>query len=121
MMPTVPGGSLLRVDALAGGPRRGELVAFVPTAGPLLCCHRAIATREDGAVLTQGDKHQAPDGWLRNDQVVGVVRSFRLGGKQFDLDRDPSVRPSRYRVERQRLTRMYERALSRLRVPVTGA
>lgn len=112
MAKAVPGGSTLRVSPLGRAPRVGELIAFVPTDGPLLCCHRAVATRPDGAVLTQGDRHAAPDGWATPDQVIGVVDSFRLGGREYDLTQG-DAQPSRYRIERQRLSRVLDRLLDR--------
>ncbi len=112
MARAVPGGSTVRVSPLARAPRVGELVAFVPASGPLLCCHRAVATRPDGAVLTQGDRHTAPDGWASADQVIGVVDSFRLGGREYDLTQG-DARPSRYRIERQRLSRVIDRLFDR--------
>lgn len=114
MEPTVPGGSVLRIEALRGAPAIDELIAFVPDRGDLLCCHRVVALDERGQVLTQGDRHQAPDGFARLEQVVGIVRSFALGGRDYRLGPElPRPRPSAFRVQRQRLTRL----VRRLRAP----
>jgi len=111
MEPTVPGGSLLRIEPMTQAPSRGELIAFVPDRGALLCCHRVVA--HDGArVVTQGDRHGAPDPSAPHDRIIGVVRSFTLGGRAYALGPDaPRPRPSLYRRQRQRIAR----ALRRLR------
>lgn len=110
MEPTVPGGSVLRVTPLAAPLAVGELVAFVPARGPLVCCHRVVAIDADGRVLTQGDRHRVSDGYAPPEHVVGVVRSFELGGRTYPLAQDrPRPRPSAYRVQRQRVARLIRR------------
>jgi hypothetical protein len=110
MEPTVPGGSVLRVERLAGTLAVDELVAFVPDRGALLCCHRVVAIDQRGHVLTQGDRHRVADGFARPDQVIGVVRSFELGGKTYAAGpHQPRPRPSLYRLQRQRLVRLLRR------------
>jgi hypothetical protein len=111
MEPTVPGGSTLRIEPLHGVPAVGELVAFVSERGALLYCHRVIAVDEGtGQVTTQGDRHSQPDGLARLDQIVGIVRSFSLGGRIYSVSPDmPRPRPSAYRVQRQRLVRLMHR------------
>lgn len=111
MEPTVPSGSTLRIEPLHGVPAVGELVAFVSEHGAPLYCHRVISVDErDGAVMTQGDHHALPDGLARFDQIVGVVRSFSLGGRAYSLGPElPRPRPSVYRVQRQRVARLMHR------------
>ena len=114
MEPTVPGGSTLRIEALTGAPAIDELIAFVPDRGEMLCCHRVVALDATGDVLTQGDRLKSPDGFARPDQIIGVVRSFALGGREYPLSPElPRPRPSAYRAQRQRLSRL----LRRLRAP----
>jgi hypothetical protein len=110
MEPTVPGGSVLCIEPLRGAPAIDELIVFVPDRGELLCCHRVIARDERGHFLTQGDRHSAPDGFARPDQVVGVVRSFALGGRDYRVGANlPRPRPSAYRMQRQRFVRLMRR------------
>lgn len=111
MEPTVPGGSTLRIEPLRGVPAIGELVAFVSERGALLYCHRVIAVDDrSGQVTTQGDRHAQPDGVARLDQIVGIVRSFSLGGRAYSVSPEmPRPRPSAYRVQRQRLVRLVRR------------
>lgn len=110
MEPTVPGGSVLRVEPIADAPALDELVAFVPDRGALLCCHRVVAIDARGHLLTQGDHHSAPDGFARPDQIIGVVRSFELGGRAYPVaPQQPRPKPSLYRMQRQRLVRFVRR------------
>jgi hypothetical protein len=110
MEPTVPGGSALHIEPLYGAPAVDELVAFVPDRGALVCCHRVVAIDGRGHVLTQGDRHRAADGFARPDQLVGVVRSFELGGRAYAVAPQlPRPRPSKYRMQRQRLVRLLRR------------
>jgi hypothetical protein len=110
MEPTVPGGSVLKVERISGSPAIDELVAFVPDRGALLCCHRVVGLDDAGRVLTRGDRHRSSDGFARPDQIVGVVRSFALGGREYALGPQlPRPRPSRYRAQRQRLARLLRR------------
>jgi len=113
MEPTVPGGSALHIEPLSGTPAVDELIAFVPDCGVLLCCHRVVAIDDRGRVLTQGDRHRAPDGFARPDQLIGIVRSFELGGRAYAVSPQlPRPRPSKYRMQRERFVCV----LRRLRV-----
>lgn len=110
MEPTVPGGSVLRVEPLVGLPAPGELIAFVPQRGPFLCCHRVIAHDGTREVVTQGDRHGATDASSPHERIVGVVRSFTLGGRAYAVGPElPRPRPSLYRRQRQRLVRLVRR------------
>jgi hypothetical protein len=110
MEPTVPGGSVLRVEPLFGLPAPGELIAFVPQRGALLCCHRVVARDGASHVVTQGDRHGAPDASSPLERIVGVVRSFTLGGRAYAVGPElPRPRPSLYRRQRQRLVRLVRR------------
>jgi hypothetical protein len=110
MEPTVPGGSVLSIEPLHGAPAIDDLIVFVPEHGELLCCHRVIAQDERGHILTQGDRHKTPDGFARPDQIIGVVRSFELGGRNYRLGPElPRPRPTAYRMQRQRLVRLLRR------------
>jgi hypothetical protein len=110
MEPTLPGGSVVRIEPLTGAPAHGELVALVPEGGALLCCHRVVALDERGYVLTQGDRLGAPDGFAAPDRLIGVVRSFTLGGRAYAVGPQlPRPRPSFYRIQRQRLSRALRR------------
>jgi hypothetical protein len=111
MAPTVPGGSVLRVEPLVGAPAVGELLAFVPPEGTLLCCHRVLALDAAGRALTQGDAHAAPDGYCEPSCFVGRVRTFMLGGRTYDAS--AQLRPSAYRVTRARLARALARIAPR--------
>lgn len=115
MEPTVPGGSTLRIEPLRGVPVIGELVAFVSERGALLYCHRVVAVDDrSGQITTQGDRHAQPDGLARLDQIVGIVRSFSLGGRAYSVGPElPRPRPSAYRVQRQRLVRLMHRLRAR--------
>jgi len=109
MEPTVPGGSFLSIEPLCGAPAIDELIVFVQDRGELLCCHRVIA-RDERGYLTQGDRHKAPDGFARPEQIVGVVRRFALGGRDYRVGPGlPRPRPSAYRMQRQRLVRLMRR------------
>jgi hypothetical protein len=110
MEPTLPGGSVVRIEPLTGAPAHGELVALVPEGGALLCCHRVVAFDERGYVLTQGDRTGVPDGYAATDRLIGVVRSFTLGGRAYAVGPLlPRPRPSFYRIQRQRLARALRR------------
>jgi hypothetical protein len=110
MEPTVPGGSVLSIEPLRGPLCSEELIAFVPLKGVLLCCHRVVALDPEGSVRTQGDGRTTPDDAIVPEQVIGVVRSFVLGGRAYMLS--PGARwprPSAYRIQRQRATRLWRR------------
>lgn len=110
MEPTVPGGSVLRIEPLRGAPIVDELVAFVAGRGALLTCHRVVAIDERGQLLTQGDRHRVPDGFVHPDKVIGIARSFKLGGRVYSVGPQlPRPRPSAYRAQRQRLARLLRR------------
>jgi hypothetical protein len=114
MEPTVPGGSLLRIERLTSSPVVDELVAFVPDGGALFVCHRVVAVDDRGQVLTQGDRHPRPDGFSAPGRIVGVVRAFTLGGRLYAVG--PALsrpRPSAYRVQRQRVVRLIRRLRAR--------
>jgi hypothetical protein len=110
MEPTVPGGSFLRIEPLRGAPPVDELIAFVPPRGVLVCCHRVVALEHEGCVRTQGDRRTTPDDWIPCDQIVGVVRCFKLGGQTYKLSPGSKrPRPSSYRAQCQRLERLWRR------------
>jgi hypothetical protein len=110
MEPTVPGGSVLRIEPVQSSPVVDELVAFVSHRGALLTCHRVVAIDERGQLLTQGDRHRVPDGFVRPDQVIGIARSFKLGGRAYSVAPHlPRPRPSLYRAQRQRFVRLLRR------------
>jgi hypothetical protein len=110
MAPTVPTGSVLRIEPLRGPLRSDELIVFVPRQGVLLCCHRVVALGPEGTVRTQGDGRTTPDDAIGPERIVGVVRSFVLGGRAYALS--PGARwprPSAYRIQRQRVSRLLRR------------
>jgi hypothetical protein len=118
MAPSVPGGSVMHVEPLASPPAVGELLAFVPESGALLCCHRVIALDSRGRALTQGDAHAMPDGYCEPICFVGRVRTFTLGGRTYDAA--AQQRPSTYRVARARFGRAIARARARIAQPLAS-
>jgi hypothetical protein len=111
MHPAIPGGSRLAVEPLPPVLALGDLLAFVQSSRAVVCCHRVIALRADGAALTQGDNNRATDGWIEPARHVGVVRRFRTGGRWYHACE--GERPTGYRRLRQRADRAARRLLGR--------
>jgi len=73
-----------------------------------------VALDANGSVLTQGDRHRAPDGFVSPEHIIGVVHSFELGGRTYSVaPSQPRPRPSAYRMQRQRITRVLRRLSAR--------
>lgn len=75
MQPTLPPGSRLLVDFGRRDARIGEIVLFERR--DAIVAHRIVATRGHGAglaLIPKGDGEPYPDGAIRPDDVLGVVR-----------------------------------------------
>lgn len=49
--------------------------------------HRVVKIYKDGTYKCQGDNRWEPEDHIRNDQIIGVVKSFNRNGKQIDVDK----------------------------------
>ena len=49
--------------------------------------HRVVKVYKDGTYKCQGDNRWEPEDKIRNDQIIGVVKSFNRNGKQIDVDK----------------------------------
>lgn len=49
--------------------------------------HRVVKVYRNGNYKCQGDNRWEPEDNIRNDQIIGVVKSFNRNGKQIDVDK----------------------------------
>ena len=49
--------------------------------------HRVVKVYKDGTYKCQGDNCWVPEDNIRDDQIIGVVKSFNRNGKQIDVDK----------------------------------
>ena len=49
--------------------------------------HRVVKVHKDGTYKCQGDNRWEPEDNIRNDQIIGIVKSFNRNGKQIDVDK----------------------------------
>ena len=49
--------------------------------------HRVVKVYRNGNYKCQGDNRWEPEDNIRDDQIIGVVKSFNRKGKQIDVDK----------------------------------
>ena len=49
--------------------------------------HRVVKVYKNGNYKCQGDNRWEPEDNIRDDQIIGVVKSFNRNGKQIDVDK----------------------------------
>lgn len=49
--------------------------------------HRVVKVYKNGNYKCQGDNRCEPEDNIRDDQIIGVVKSFNRNGKQIDVDK----------------------------------
>lgn len=49
--------------------------------------HRVVKVYKNGNYKCQGDNRWEPEDNIRDDQIIGVVKSFNRKGKQIDVDK----------------------------------
>ena len=81
MAPFIRDRDILTVAPKAGaGPLPGDIVACIHPADGKLCVHRIVALRGEKA-LVKGDNASAPDGALRESDILGFVRRVERDGR----------------------------------------
>ena len=106
MEPTIPGGALVRVNALRRSVRRGDVILVLPMDGvPSL--HRVWRV-DDASVVTIGDNRLVPDAPVPRGSVAGLADKVRDGERVTDLR---SGLIARWQVGLRRILRRIRTAL----------
>lgn len=89
MAPFIKNGSLIVIDPIRSTPKWGDVLLF-RTALNRLLIHRVIAVKHrKGAkliFLMRGDANSVIDGWITEDNILGIVNSTEgLGRPSFRL------------------------------------
>jgi hypothetical protein len=72
----------------SGGPRVGDVVAFINPATGKLVVHRVIGTNGDG-YLIRGDNSPEPDGLIPRDNILGYVSRVDRNGRKVTIGSGP--------------------------------
>ena len=81
MLPFIQDGDVVTVGPLAaGGPRTGDVVAFVHPVTGGVRVHRVVRI-DHGSYLLKGDNAIADDGTLTRDALLGLVVRIERGGR----------------------------------------
>jgi len=85
MHPFIQDGDVVTVGPLTGGgPRTGDVVAFVHPATGGVRVHRVVRT-DHGRYLLKGDNALGDDGVLGRDAILGLVVRIERGGRSRRL------------------------------------
>ena len=80
MLPTLPSGCEIEIVPPPAAIPLGALVVFA--GGASLVAHRLVH-RAPPFLVAQGDHRREPDGWLRREQVLGVVAAAYLDERRI--------------------------------------
>ncbi len=84
MRPFIRDGDRVTVGPLRGPPRAGDVV--LAPGGEFALLHRALWV-VGGWVLVKGDGMARPDGWFRQDALLGRLVSVERGGEAIPVRR----------------------------------